>query len=201
MLSLKTVSIVYWQIKIEDDGTFAIHPDKILYSATSENGAVLYVCDWAILVFVWEYVCVSADPTTWRDSHRSRRHVKGLRRVRLQETSHETSSKTAGGLVIWPQESFIRMYSRTMGGVIEYICVYVYLLTYWELLEYMKETQFPPNSNSLLSMTWDGEHFIGFSFVLFKMMRFGLEPHLQLKWNGHPPQVSPIFALEESIVN
>lgn len=47
---------------MEDDGKFAIHPDKILYSATSENGAVLYVCDWAILVFVWEYVCVSADP-------------------------------------------------------------------------------------------------------------------------------------------
>lgn len=64
----------------------------------------------------------------------------------------ETSFKTAGRLTVQPlrglQESFIRMYSRTIGGDIEYICIYVYLLTYWELLEYMKETQFPP----LLSM-------------------------------------------------
>lgn len=107
------------------------------------------------------------------------RHLKRFSQVTQtckrpsQETSHETSSKTAGGLVIWPQESFIRMYSRTMGGVIECICIYVYLLTYWELLEYMKETQFPPDGR-------DGEHFIGLNFVLFNiMMRFGFEPHLQ----------------------
>lgn len=128
---------------------------------------------------------------TWRDSHRSCWRVRPCRLEELQSLQTdavalwsslerlETSFKTAGGLTVQPlrrlQESFIRMYSRTMGGVIEYVCIYVYLLTYWELLEYMKNS-IP--SIAFYEMRWG--RFYWFKFVLVNMMmRFGFAVKLK----------------------
>lgn len=68
------------------------------------------------------------------------------------------------------------MYSKTMGGVIEYICIYVYLLNYWELLEYIKRNSIP--SIAFYEMRWG--IFYRFKFVFVNMMmRFEFEPRLQ----------------------
>lgn len=131
---------------------------------------------------------------TWRDTHRSCWRV---RPCRLEERfcwvlqtddialwssleRLETSFKTAGGLTVqplrWLQESFIRMYSKTMGGVIEHICIYVLPIKLLGIAWIYERNSIP--SIAFYEMRWG--RFYRFKFVFVNMMmRFEFEPHLQ----------------------